>query len=196
MNKRQIERYFVELARIYPKKCMVVLTGAAAGVLYGRVRATMDIDFSARTRNWDAFAEAVSKISARTAIEAQYAQDIDRWSPITLMNYQKHSFLHKRFGSIEVRLMEPAFWAIGKLSRYLDSDTRDLVNVFKKMKTPWREVASVAGRALRLSPKSTACFLFRLQTDDFFKRFGKKIWGKRFNEKDAVTLFHKTAGVE
>ncbi len=196
MNKRQIERYFETLAKIYPKKCEVILTGAAAAALYGSVRATMDIDFSAATKDWESFVKAVAETSARMAIDAQFTEDIDRWSSITLMDYKKHTFIYKRFGSIEVHLMEPAYWALGKLSRYLDSDIRDIVKVFRKLGTPWPEAASVAGRALRRSPKSTACFLFRRQTEDFFRRFGKKVWGRNFDAEKAVTLFQDEAGIK
>jgi hypothetical protein len=196
MNRHQIERYFEILAKIYPQKCKIILTGAAAGALYGRVRPTMDIDFSAETENWETFSKAVSETSSRVGIAAQFAEDIDRWSSITLMDYQKHIYLYKRFGRIEVWLMEPSYWAIGKLSRYLDSDIQDMARVFKKTSTNWQDVASVAGRALRQSPKSTDCFLFRRQTENFLKQFGKKIWGKTFDEKKAIAYFHLKAEIK
>ncbi len=196
MNKTQIERYFKILDKIYAKECRVILTGAAAGALYGRVRATMDIDFSAEAADWEGFSNAVEETSMRTGIAAQYAEDIDRWSSITLMNYKKHTFSYGQFGRLEVRLMEPSYWAIGKLSRYLDPDIGDLVKVFKKTGTRWQEIASVAGRALRESPKSTACFLFRKQTENFFKQYGQKIWGKAFDPGEAVTLFYEKAGIK
>jgi len=196
MNKKQVERYFKTLSKIYAGRCRIILTGAAAGALYGRVRATMDIDFSAEAADWENFSRAVEETSARTGIAAQYAEDIDRWSSITLMDYKKHTFIYGRFGQVEVRLMEPSYWAIGKLSRYLDPDIGDLVKVFRKTGTPWREAASVAGRALHESPKSSACFLFRRQTEDFFKRFGKKVWGRTFDAKEAITHFHRRAKIK
>ena len=195
MNKKQIERYFKTLAGIYPRRCRVILTGAAAGALYGRVRATMDIDFSAETGDWELFSKAVKEVGMRTGIAAQYSEDIDRWSSISLMDYKKHTFAYRRFGALELRLMEPSYWSIGKLSRYLDPDIGDLVKVFKKTGTSWKDAASVAGRALRQSPRSTACFLFKRQTEDFFKRSGKKIWGKTFDAQQVIALFHKQAGV-
>jgi hypothetical protein len=196
MNKKQIERYFKILDKIYSKKCRIILTGAAAGALYGRVRATMDIDFSAQAADWENFSKAVEEASVRTGIAAQYAEDIDRWSSISFMDYKKHTFIYGQYGLVEVRLMEPSYWALGKLSRYLDPDIRDLVKVLKKTGTQWQETASVAGRALRKSPKSNACFLFRKQTEDFFKQYGKKIWGRPFDAKEAITIFHKKAGVK
>ncbi len=195
MNKAQVERYFKILGDIYPKKCRIILTGAAAGALYGRVRATMDVDFAAQAEDWGRFSKAIDEASRRTGIAAQYAEDIDRWSSITLMDYDKHTYLHRRFGLVQLRLMEPSYWAIGKLSRYLDPDIQDLVKVFKKTKTRWQDVACIAGKALRQSPKSTALFLFRRQTEDFLRRFGPKIWGKALDTGKAVSLFQKYAGV-
>lgn len=194
MNKAQVERYFRILGEIYPKKCRVILTGAAAGALYGRVRATMDVDFAAKTADWNGFSRAVEKVSQRTGITAQYAEDIDRWSSITFMDYTKHTFLYKRYGSVELRLMEPSYWAIGKFSRYLDPDIEDLVKVFKKTATRWQDIAHVAGRALRKSPKSTSLFLFKRQVEDFFSRQGKKVWGSAFDAKRAIQLFHQESG--
>ncbi len=196
MNKKQIERYFKILDKIYGKKCKVILTGAAAGALYGNVRSTLDIDFSAEAADWESFSKAAQEASIRVGIEVQYAEDIDRWSSITLMDYKKHTFVYGKQGKIEIRLMEPPYWAIGKLSRYLDQDISDIVKVFKKTNTQWQKVASVSGMALRKSPQSTACFLFRKQTENFFKHYGRKIWGRTFDENKALALFHQEAGIK
>ncbi len=195
MNRQQIERYFNALSSVYSNPCIIILTGAAAGALYGNVRATMDIDFAVTTEDWELFTKAIAKVSDRMAIEAQYAEDIDRWSSITLMDYKAHTYLHKRFGSIEIHLMEPPYWAIGKLSRYLDSDIGDLVKVFIKTNTSWQHVASIAGNALRKSPKSTSCNLFVRQVEDFFKSYGPKTWGKKFPIDEAIKIFRDSAGI-
>ena len=195
MNKRQVERYFEVLAKLYAKPCRVILTGAAAGALYGRVRATLDVDFAVSAADWEKFSKAVHESGLRTGIAAQYAEDIDRWSSITLMDYAAHTYVYKRFGALELRLMEPTYWAIGKLSRYLDPDIRDLVAVFKKTNVEWKDVANISGKALRQSPKSTSCHLFRRQVEDFFKNSGKKAWGKNFDFERAIRVFHKTAGI-
>ena len=195
MNKTQVERFFKVVSERYPRKCRVILTGAAAGALYGRVRATMDIDFSAKTADWTRFSNAIREASLQTGIAAQFAEDIDRWSPITLMDYQRHIYLQKKFQGVEIYLMETPYWAIGKLSRYLDSDIQDLVKVFKKTHTSWQDAASVAGRALRRSPKSTSCILFGKQVENFLRRFGRRVWGRAFDREKAVSLFRKYAGV-
>ena len=195
MNKRQVEHFFEILSKIYAKPCRVVLTGAAAGILYGRVRATLDIDFEALTENWDEFSKAVEQVRIQTGIEAQFSEDIDHWSSITLSGYREHVYLHQKFGSLEIFLMEPPYWAIGKLSRYLDQDIEDMMLVFKKTLTPWENVLSVAGTALKKSPKSTDCFLFRKQTEDFIKNRGREVWGDAFDPQKAIAFFHQHAGI-
>lgn len=195
MNKRQVERFFKILSELYPKECEIILTGAAAGALYGRVRATLDVDFSAQAKDWQKFVIAVNKASNQTGILAQYGEDIDRWSSITLMDYRKHTYLYRRFGAVELRLMEPPYWAIGKLSRYLDSDIQDMKLVFRKTKTAWQDVARVAGKSLTQSPKSTACFLFRKQVEHFLKTRGRAVWGRSFRVDQAIARFHRFAGI-
>ncbi len=196
MNKRQIDRYFSLVDKIYEKKCRIILTGAAAGVLYGRVRPTMDVDFEAGAADWDGFLSAVKKASDQTGIESQFSEDIDHWSSITLMDYREHIYLYGKFGKLAIYLMEPAYWAIGKLSRYLDQDVQDMVRVFKKTGTNWKTVAEISGKALKKSPKSTACFLFRKQTEDFLKNRGREVWGKKYNADEAIIHFHKYAGIQ
>ena len=204
MNQRQIARFFEILADRFDEECQIILTGAAAGALYGRVRPTADIDFSLKLKkksargyeqSWQRFAKAIRETGVRTGIAAQYGEDIDHWSSITLLDYQKHKYLFRRFGKIKVYLMEPSYWAIGKLGRYLDSDIRDLVHVLKKTDTSWQALAPLLGKALRESPKSTACFSFRKQVEDFLKTYGRQIWGKNYSPEKAVKQFHEHAQI-
>lgn len=204
MRSAEIDRFFRELAREFTNPCTVILTGAGAGAIYGRVRATMDLDFALeftapRRRSpdnlWEAFEAGVSRVSAKTGIAAQYAEDIDRRSSITYLDYQRHTLAYKTFGSIEVRLMEPVYWAIGKMTRFLDPDIEDMIRVFKKNRVAQEEIAEVMGRALRESPRSTACDLFRRQVELFFRNFGRRVWGKAFDPENAILLFHKSARI-
>ncbi len=205
MNARQVSRYFKTLSLFFAAPCEILLTGAAAGAVYGRVRASMDVDFalkikvlraSEKQNAWQEFEAAAVKTKEATGIAAQYAEDIDRWSSISFLDYWKHTRPFKRFGRIDVQLLEPAYWAIGKFARYLDPDVRDMIHVFRKTKTSWPELARVLGSALKKSPKSTACFLFRRQVEDFFTAYGKKVWGRKFSGYEAIRLFHKSAGIK
>ncbi len=205
MRKQEVIRYFRILSKIYKRPCRVILTGAALGTVYGGVRATFDIDFALkmksnsrkrREEDWQAFADAIAKTTLRTGIAAQYAEDIDRWSSITYLDYENRTRLFKKFGSIEIRVLDPVYWAIGKLTRYLSPDIRDLIQILGRTKTPWRKLAQIAGRALRMSPKSTACFLFRMNVEDFLKSYGTQIWSKTFDSELAIRHFHKAAHIK
>lgn len=204
MNKTQISRYFTKLAKIFPEPCLILLTGAAAGSIYGSVRPTRDLDFALRFKArskrqkeklWQEFRKATEQISLQTGIAVQYAEDIDRWSSITYLDYDQHTLVFKRFGSMEVRLLQPIYWAIGKLARSLEPDIRDLIKILKKTKTQPKKLARILGTALRKSPKSTACELFRRQVENFFKEYGKQIWGKRFVLENTIQVFHQAAQI-
>lgn len=204
MNRNQINQYFTKLAKIFTEPCLILLTGAAAGSIYGSVRPTRDLDFALRFKTqskrkkeklWQEFSKATGEISLQTGIAVQYAEDIDRWSSITYLDYDQHTGPFKRFGSVEVRLLQPIYWAIGKLARSLEPDIRDLIKILKKTKTPSESLAQILGTALRKSPKSTACELFRRQTENFFKEYGKKIWGRSFVFETAIQKFHRAAQI-
>ncbi len=204
MNEEEIVRFFEILAKTYKASCRIILTGAGAGALYGRIRATTDLDFAlkiqandAKTyeKDWKDFETAVKDVSLKTGIDTQYAEDIDRWSSITLLDYEKHTYLFKRFGKIEVRLLEPPYWAIGKFGRYLDSDVRDLIHVFQKTNIRWQVLSEILGKALNQTPKSTACFQFRKQVENFFNTHGKEVWGRDFTAEEAIRRFHQHAGI-
>src|SRR5262245_53403446 len=102
----------------------VLLTGRAAGVLQGIERATLDIDFEVSlksttashrsTSTWASVQKAIDETGRATAITPQYSEDIDHWSAIALPS--RRSRLYRRFGKVEVRILEPGLWAIGKLT--------------------------------------------------------------------------------
>ena len=185
----------------FKRPCEILLTGA----LCGRVRATLDLDFALTIKarssqekdmRWQEFGEAAKKTTALTGIQVQYAEDIDGRPSIAFPDYEKQTRFFKRFGKVEVRLLDPAYWAIGKLARYLDPDIRDLIQVLKKTKTSWKKLARLLGLALRKSPKSTACFLFRRQVEDFLTIYGRQVWGKTYSKEQAIRIFHQSARIQ
>lgn len=204
MNRHEIIRYFRTVAKLYREPCRIILTGAAAGALYGRIRATLDLDFALRLparspvrkeMSWREFVACAREATRRTGIAAEYAEDIDRWSSISYLDYERRTRAFKRFGKIEVRLLEPAYWAIGKLARYLEPDILDVCEVMKRTRTRAEKLATVLGRALRKSPRSTACELFQRQVEDFFRTRGRGIWGKNYRSEKTIALFRRYTGI-
>lgn len=200
MDPRAIDRFFRTLAEEFGRRATVIVTGAAAGSLWGHVRPSRDIDFGVEllSRNppaWDAFQTAVDRTSQQTGIQANYAEDIDRWSSISLLDWRRHTVRYRRFGKLEVRLLDPVYWAIGKLARYFELDVDDLVAVLRRRRVPADATVRVWGRALRASPRSTAVLHFCNQVEHFLRAYGRTMWGHRFDPEAAVRAFHRAAGI-
>lgn len=194
MEPRHINRFFTLLDQQLKQPVTVILTGAAAGSLLGHVRPSQDIDFAVRPASgsrWDDVERAILATSRLTNIQVNYAADIDRWSSITLLDYGRHTRLHRRFGAIEVRVLDPVYWSIGKLARGLDADLHDVVMVFRKQRPAPKSVLGVWARALRRSPRSPALSTFRQRVDGFLRARGGAIWGSRFDAEAAVAEFHR-----
>ncbi|MBC8132616.1 MAG: hypothetical protein H7X95_06515 [Deltaproteobacteria bacterium] len=205
MNRRQIERYLHILATELAVPARAFLTGAAAAALWGRVRPSADIDLGLELRakgksklgasSWQVIQQAVERTTRLTGVPASVAEDIDRWGMITLLDYKRTSRLFRRFGKLEVRLLDPVNWSIGKLTRCLDPDIRDVAEVFRRQSVSPIRAAGIWGRALRASPASTSQFQFRLHVQDFFKKRGRAVWGPTFNPDAAIRRFHAAAGI-
>lgn len=197
MTRRQIDRFFAVLGRELASPARVIVTGAAAGCLWGHVRPSLDIDFAIQSaggaRQWPAVETAIERTTRLTGLAANYAVDIDRWGSIALLDYRRHTHRYRVFGRVTVHVLDPTYWTIGKLSRYLAPDVEDLVAVLKRRRQPVEPLVRVWGRALRRSPRSLACTQFRRQAEDFLTRHGRTIWGKTFDWHDAIARFHRHA---
>lgn len=203
MTPSEVERFFSALSKIYGGQVTVMLTGAAAGSLMGSVRPSMDVDFAAvlptQQRGgeapWGLFEEAVRQAVRQTGIAANFSADLDRWSSITLLDYAKQTQRYKRIGRLELRFLKSSYWAIGKLARYIQSDVQDLRRVLRTQQPAWRSAVRLWGKALRKSPRSTACFQFRQHVEHFLKRYGREVWGSSLEPSQAIEEFHRTAGI-
>jgi hypothetical protein len=196
MNIQNIEYFFEELDRHLAVPVRVILTGGAAGILQGVERATYDIDFEiaikkTRSATWDQVEQAIRKTAQTTGIAPEYAEDIDRWSAIALPS--KDSQLYRKIGKVELRFFKPGIWAIGKLTRYLKPDVQDLRTVFKTARTDPKSLARLWGRALGMSPPSSAQHSFRKQVDAFFDQYAREIWGPSVDANKLKLLFMNSA---
>ncbi|MES1205194.1 MAG: hypothetical protein ABUS79_04580 [Pseudomonadota bacterium] len=204
MTRLRIERFLKILAAQIDGPARAYLTGAAAAAVWGRVRPSVDIDLGLEWRtatrrhspgSWEALQRAVDRTTRLTGIPTSVAEDIDRWGMITLLDYKRSSTRFAVFGRLEVRLLNPANWSIGKLTRCLDPDLRDVVEVFRRQDVSWLHVVRTWGKALRVSPASTAQFQFRGNVEDFLRRRGRSAWGPAFDAATATRRFHTAAGI-
>lgn len=200
MGPQEIARFFRDLGRRLDQPVVVILTGAAAGAALGHVRASLDIDFGIEPRKkrkdgWEKIEAAVRETSVATNIPAQYARDIERWGMVSLGDYRKHTLPYKTFGPVEVRLLSPAYWALGKLNRYLEQDAADLSAVFRKRKPLLAATLRIWGEALRASPPSHSRFEFRTRVERFLAAEGRAVWGPEFDPAAAVRTFRRHAKI-
>lgn len=200
MNRRQIDTFFRVLSKQWGEPLVVLLTGAAAATLWGQVRPSVDVDFAVQVtrwnkETWEKLEAAIDRTVRLTGIQANYAEDIDRWGLITLLDYKRRTHPYRRFGPVQVRLLDPAYWSIGKMTRYLDPDVRDMVQVFKRQKVPADRLTRLWGRALKKSPRSTALIQFRRQVEDFLRTYGPTIWGRKFDAGKTIRRFYNEAGI-
>jgi hypothetical protein len=201
MNRRQIDNFFKTLDAEFGKEAKIILTGAAAGTIYGSRRPSMDIDFAIELKDstravWRELESAVKKTIEKTGIQANYAEDIDRWGMITLLDYKNKTRLYKKLRKLTIYLLDPAYWSIGKMTRFIDPDIDDMIQVFRKTKTSPAYLAKVWGRALRKSPRSIALTRFRRHVESFLGSYGKKIWGRSFDSSKTIWQFHKEAEIQ
>jgi len=200
MDIRQIEGFFKIIDAEFRQDVRAILTGAAAATIWGSTRPSMDIDFAVEINNdskldWQRLESAIKKAIDTTGIQANYSEDIDRWGMVTLLDYKSNSKLYKKYGKLALMVLDPAYWSIGKMTRFINPDIQDMIHVFRKKKVPPLRLAEVWGNALRASPRSTALARFRRQIESFFESYGTKIWGRSFNSTKAVRQFHQSAGI-
>lgn len=202
MKKDIVDLFFLELDRALATPASVILTGAAAGAIYGNVRHSADIDFEIRLkrrktngqRQDEIVERLIREVSSSLGISANYSDDISHWSMIDYLNYRRSSIPYKKIGRIDIRLLAPEYWTIGKMARFLEIDVNDMIKVIKKKRLRTEVLISLWARALRRSPLSLAKGQFRRNVENFFHMHGKKIWGRAFDRERAINDFRRSAG--
>ena len=195
MTSRDIDRFFKTLAREWPHPAEILLIGGAAAVIGGSRRPTYDVDFEVKfgghrsPEDAEVFASALHKAEDASGVQGQFTEDIGAGSPIALPPWRSSSRPWKRYGPISVKLLDPAFYVVSKLRRGDVDDFADLVLVARNSGVRWRRVALLCGRAVRLSPSSTALRGFIRRVEYFFTVRAREVWGPGFRPAPAIALF-------
>jgi len=196
VRPREIDQFFSLLAKRLSFPVTIVLTGGGAAILEGVSRATRDLDFQvnflrASSAHQDAFIVAIGEVEHETGIAAQFDNAIESWSSISWPGPGPglKSYRYKRFGSLDVRILDPLWWSIGKIARYLAYDVSDVIVVFKRMKVKPEQAARSWGKALGRSPLSNAQPIFRRQAIAFLKDHSAAVWGKKVNPAALEKIF-------
>lgn len=114
---------------------------------------------------------------------------------IDYLNYRQSSVRYKQIGRIEIRLMAPEYWTIGKMTRFLEIDVNDIIKVIKKKCLRTERLVSLWARALRASPLSPTKGHFCRNVESFLNTHGKKLWGTAFDKQKVINDFRRRAGL-
>lgn len=197
MTSKDVVRFFTALSRRWTGSLDVILIGGAAAVLAGSRRMTRDVDFEVRLglgsqpEDGDGVAEAIRRATLDSGVRAQFAVDIERWSDVALPGYRASARPWKRFGTVRVKLLAPAWYVASKLRRGARKDFDDAVLVGRATRLAWRPVARTLGDAVRASPPSTHLPPFKARCEYFFERYGRLLWGPRFDSAAALIVFRR-----
>lgn len=187
MTEKTIRLYFKELDRRLEASAEIILVGAAAGSLMGHIRPSLDLDFEIRLKKSASAVvrrrldRAVREAASSIGIAVNYSEDISHWSMVDYLDYRKTAAPYRRIGKLNVKLIAPEYWTIGKMTRFLELDIRDMIKVIRKKKLKPERLARLWSRAMRTSQLSLELGQFKQHVVHFFKKYGKKLWGQSFN---------------
>ncbi len=201
MNKKKIHEFFKRLDIYLDQKATVIVVGASAASLMGHVRPSFDIDFEIRlSRSTPAqkrkLAETILKTARETGVAVNFSENIGGWSMVNYLDYRKTALAYKKFGKLDVKLIEPCYWTIGKMTRFLELDIQDMVKIIRKKKIKPERVVSVWAQAFQASDLSLELGQFKEHVLFFLKQYSTKLWGRKSVAQKLIDLFLKKAGVE
>jgi hypothetical protein len=199
MKLQDVHHFFEEVGRRMPMPVRVLITGGAAAIAFGVARATEDIDFeveltvspSKKDAAWQTLESALREAQKLTGITPQFSEDIDRWSSIVLP--AKRSKRLWKLGTVDVHILDPLDWSVGKLARYLASDESDVTEVFKKKRISAARAVRTWGQALGKSPASSAQTFFSNNVKSFLETHAPSLWGRTADPARLFATFLKAA---
>ena len=193
LKLKDIDRFFETLSKEWRYPAEILLLGGAVALIIGGKRPTLDIDFEvsviSKPERLEDFVNKAIEIKDRIGVDIQFSESIERWSQISFLDYNRHKRPYKKYGKISVKILEPAYWSIGKVSRYWLRDIEDMELVFSKEKPDPIYLARLWLKALEKSPVSTALFGVKKQMRHFFENSGPKICGKDLPLPKILSLF-------
>jgi len=196
MKIEQIDNFFELLDSRLQIPCEIILTGASAGMLMGHIRPSIDIDFEIRpklgapkSKFKSSGDKIIKQISTELRIAVNYSGDISRWGEVSYLDYRKTAQPYKQFGSLEVKLIAPAYWTIGKMTRYLLQDIQDMVAILSTHNIKPEEVITLWARALHQSELSLTLGQFKEHVRDFLRQNTRSIWKEKYSIEDLIKQF-------
>ncbi len=184
MRKRQIDFFFRELDKALHLKAEIILLGASAGSLMGHIRPSVDIDFeirpARRVQNKREFEEKILQTARKAAVAVNFSENVSHGSMVSYLDYRKTARDYKKFGKLNVKLIAPEYWTIGKIARYYALDAKDTAAIIRRKKLKPASLVRLWRRALDSSDLSLEIGQFKKHAVHFLKSYGRKLWGKDF----------------
>lgn len=190
MHKRQIDLFFRELDKALGLKAEIILLGASAGSLMGHIRPSFDIDFEIRVsggrRHKKKIEATILKTARKAGVAVNYSENVDHWSMVSYLDYRKSALPYQKFGRLNVKLIAPAYWTIGKMARYYALDSKDIAAIIKKKKLKPRPLVRLWKEALESSDLSLELGQFKKHAAHFLKTYGRRLWGEKFRYENYI----------
>lgn len=198
MKKKQIDLFFSALDQALGERATVILTGAGAGALLGHARPSLDIDFEIRLKNPTRKAkgrlqDVVEKVAYQMGIAVSYSEDISRWSMVSYLGYRKTAIAYKKFGKLEVKVMAPEYWTIGKMARFYELDIQDMIRIIRKKRLKPERLLGLWRRVIRESSLSLELGQFKKHVVYFLRTYGRRLWGRSFQPGRLLKKLDKIA---
>ena len=193
MQQRQLENFFRDLGSLLVLPLKIYITGGVLAWHFGGQRPTEDIDFAIKSlQDETELSQLLFDLAKKHRIALEFSSDISRWGMVGYKKIEKNAIFYKRYGRLRVYYLNPVVWSVGKMGRYLKQDIEDLLLVFKKVRPSWKKLIRVWSDALRESPASSEKALFVKRAEYFLLRYGKEVWGEKFDIAQARHYFEKT----
>lgn len=201
MKVEDIDLFFEELDRRLGLEAEIIIIGASAGLLMGYIRPSVDIDFEIQVKDSkdpaskEHIQNSIMKTSHKEGIAVNFSDDVSHWSMIDFLDYRRTASRYKKIGKLNIKIIAPEYWTIGKMTRFLELDIQDIMKIISMKHITYDRLIKLWGLAMKKSNLSLELGQFRRHVEFFLKKCGPKLWGKTFVPEDAIKLFHNHAGI-
>lgn len=195
MKPELIDEFLEILNRELDMRAEIILIGASAASLMGHVRPSLDIDFEIRPKSKTSktykkkMAQAIQKAQEQLKIAVDYSENINGWSMVNYLDYRKTAIPYKNIGKLDVKLIAPEYWTIGKMARFLELDVQDMIKIIRSKKLNPDRLKLIWLKAIEASDLSLELGHFKDHVIFFIKRHGRKLWGKDFDADAWIQSF-------
>jgi hypothetical protein len=195
MDRETLDHFFQEISRTVKGPTRVYLTGGTVSYPWGGNRPPEGATFGLHCTGpaaWD-LQNDIEAAGETSGMPVALKGMPGLFEKAYLPDYKKGATLYKRFGRLSVYLLDWKVWSIGKLGRGELADLRDLKVVLQKVRPSPIEALKVWAQALKggIMPAHSTAFVRAVE--NFFRQFGREIWGGHLEPERILEGFRKRA---